>query len=227
MKIDIPKFLLYVMMTTATAVAADSSSTLATKVDIEEEKKSLLNNKERATTTTTIPEGFAASSSLSSLSSLVEVSGAIRNSVGRFSPPEGIPASSMSSSSSSSLVEVSDVIHASVGRFSFNGINNLLGVVDSVNRGDGSSSTTGTTHHTVSSDVLIETLPDDSGAFSPTGLDSTANTGSPIPQAISSIVMLLLMPSTTMVRYRLLLVLTVVMLLLSENCRNHPRKPKM
>ena len=226
MKINIPKFVLFVMMTTATAVAADSSSTLATKVDIEEEKKSLLNNKERATTTTTIPEGFAASSSLSLLSSLVEVSGAIRNSVGRFSPPEGIPASSMSSSSSS-LVEVSDVIHASVGRFSFNGINNLLGVVDSVNRGDGSSSTTGTTHHTVSSDVLIETLPDDSGAFSPTGLDSTANTGSPIPQAISSIVMLLLMPSTTMVRYRLLLVLTVVMLLLSENCRNHPRKPKM
>ena len=79
MKIDIPKFLLFVMMTPATAVAEDSSSTLATTVAIKEEK-ALLNNEERATTdtATTTPEGFAALSlsTLSSSWSLVEVSGA-------------------------------------------------------------------------------------------------------------------------------------------------------
>ena len=84
--IVIPKFLLFVLMTSAPAVDADTSSTLATKVAIEEEKL-LLKNKEQATTTTTTTttttqEGFSASSSSSSLSSLsfpsssVEVSGA-------------------------------------------------------------------------------------------------------------------------------------------------------
>ena len=79
--IVIPKFLLFVMMTSAPAVAADTSSTLATKVAIEEGIL-LLNNKEQATTTTTTQEGFSASSSSSSLLSLsfpsssVEVSGA-------------------------------------------------------------------------------------------------------------------------------------------------------
>jgi hypothetical protein len=126
--------------------------------------KGLLNNQERATTTTTTTtEGFTA------LSSLVEVSGAIHDSVGRFSPPEGSPASS----SSSSLVEVSDVIHASAGHFSPSDINNLR--VDSVTRGDGSSSKTATMHHTIvdagASDVLVETLPADSdGGFSPSGI---------------------------------------------------------
>ena len=82
MMIVIPKFLLFVMMTSAPAVAADTSSTLATKVAIEEGIL-LLNNKEQATTTTTTTqEGFSASSSSSSLLSLsfpsssVEVSGA-------------------------------------------------------------------------------------------------------------------------------------------------------
>ena len=81
MMIVIPKFLLFVMMTSAPAVAADTSSTLATKVAIEEGIL-LLNNKEQATTTTTTQEGFSASSSSSSLLSLsfpsssVEVSGA-------------------------------------------------------------------------------------------------------------------------------------------------------
>ena len=161
MKIDIPKFLLYVMLTSATAVVADNSSTLATKVDIEEKKKLLLNNKERATTTT---EGFTASSSL------VEVYGAIQDSVGRFSPPEGFPASS-------SLVEVSDVIHASAGCFSPNGINNIRVVVDPVNHGDGLSSTTGTKHHTVADlavpDASLETLSvDGGGRFSPSGINN-------------------------------------------------------
>ena len=79
--IVIPKFLLFVMMTSAPAVAADTSSTLATKVAIEE-GIFLLNNKEQATTTTTTQEGFSASSSSSWLLSLsfpsssVEVSGA-------------------------------------------------------------------------------------------------------------------------------------------------------
>ena len=61
MKIVIPKFFLFIMMTIATsycAAAADNSITLATKVEPS------LDNEERATTTN---EGFALSSSSSSL----------------------------------------------------------------------------------------------------------------------------------------------------------------
>ena len=60
-------------------------------------------------------------------------------------------------------------------RFSSSGINNLRTVVDPGTRGDGSSSTTGTMHHTVASDVLHKTLPVDSGGrFSSTSMDTLA-----------------------------------------------------
>ena len=72
MKIDIPKFLLFVTMTSATAVAADSSSsTLARKKVTIEEEKSLLNNGEGATTPPP-PEEFAGWS-LASSSSMVKI----------------------------------------------------------------------------------------------------------------------------------------------------------
>ena len=84
MKIDIPKFLLFVMMTTAAAVAANSS-----KLAIEGEK-SLSNNEEQTTTTTTTtPEGFAASSllSLSSPLSLVDANAVIVDRTSEHSDP--------------------------------------------------------------------------------------------------------------------------------------------
>ena len=72
MKIDIPKFLLFVTMTTATAVAADSSSsTLARNKVTIEEGKSLSNNGEGATTPPP-PEEFAGST-LASSSSMVKI----------------------------------------------------------------------------------------------------------------------------------------------------------
>jgi hypothetical protein len=87
MMLVIPKFLLFVVMTTAADVtvpadSSSSSSTLATNLAIEEETSS--KNEERATTTTTttttttIPEGFAAPSSPSAS---VEVSGVDGNDI--------------------------------------------------------------------------------------------------------------------------------------------------
>ena len=83
MMLVIPKFLLFVVMTTAADVTvpadSSSSSSLATNLAIEEETSS--KNEERATTTTTtttIPEGFAAPSSPSAS---VEVSGVDGNDI--------------------------------------------------------------------------------------------------------------------------------------------------
>jgi len=136
---------------------------------------------ETATITTfSTPEGFTASSSSSaflssSSSSLVDAKADV---VDRKSENNG---STLLSSSSLEDANAIVVDHTSENNgdsgvsFSPNGINNLRVVVDPVTRGDRTSSTTGTRPHIVASDVLIETLPVDSGGrLSSTGMDALA-----------------------------------------------------